>query len=143
MLAGYGQVPREVSDDHWVSDAGIEGFKQKENVRITQGKDAADELLDWDKTWLPPPIWEERAAMNSSWLPDYIRNDWLPSLKVVDIKFDMANEDFSLGRSTVDEAGELVKPVVHEDTLPGMLSRSFAKISEKARFRTLNQLTSP
>lgn len=120
MLATWGQAPHEFSSDHRISDDGVEEFKQKENVRGAQGKSVAEELLDWDKRWLPPPcVWEDRGGFDTSFIPEYIRDDWLPNLTPGLVHFDLATDDFRFGRSAIDEAGKLADPIVHEDTLPG------------------------
>ncbi|KAF4637883.1 hypothetical protein G7Y89_g188 [Cudoniella acicularis] len=51
--------------------------QHKAGVLWTQGKPAAEELLDWDGSWLPAPCdWEERTAHNTSYMRDLI-NEWL------------------------------------------------------------------
>jgi hypothetical protein len=142
MLERWGVVPRENFNtfDDRISDAGIEEFA-KENVRGTQGKDAAEELLDWDKTWLPPPcVWEDRGSFDTSFVPDYIRKDWQPNLTAGLVSFDMTAPDFKSGCSAVNNF-RLDAPIIHEYTIPGMLHISFTPLilleGESYRFWSL------
>lgn len=133
MLEGWGVAPAEYTSDmdDRISDDGVEECKHKENVRGIQGKDAAEELLNWDKTWLPPPcIWEDRGNFDTSFIPEYIRNDWLPSLAPGLVNFDLACDDFKSGRSAVNNV-KLDGPVIHPNTLRGMSNDSLAYFSCK------------
>jgi hypothetical protein len=123
MLEGWGSDFPEHSVNSFenkISDTGIEELS-KENVRGAQGKDAAEELLDWDKSWLPPPcVWEERGIFDTSFIPDYIRKDWQPNLAAGTVWFELDDPDFQLGRCIVNNK-QLDDPPIHPDTTPGTL----------------------
>jgi hypothetical protein len=122
VLEGWGSVFSDQSVNSFegkVSDSGIEEFS-KENVRGAQGKGAAEELLDWDKSWLPPPcVWEDRGAFDTSFIPDYIRKDWQPNLAAGSVWFELDDPDFQLGRCIVNNK-QLDVPLIHADTNAGM-----------------------
>lgn len=126
MLEKWGSAPYHKyadSFDDRISDTGVEECL-RETVRGTQGKDAAEELLDWDQSWLPPPCdWEDRANFDTSYIPDYIREDWQPNLPTGLVWFEPTDPKFRLGQCTVNNM-VLDDPLVHSDTFPGMFANT-------------------
>lgn len=122
LVRNTGWAPRVRSEDSFcgrISDAGVE--RQKENVRASQGMSAAEELLDWDKSWLPPPCdWEgDRYVLDLSFVPKYILEDWAPSVPCGPaLTVDISAEGFRLGRLPVNDR-VLGEEVIQPDCIPG------------------------
>jgi hypothetical protein len=122
LVRNTGWAPRVRSDDSFcgrISDDGVE--RQKENVRASQGMSAAEELLDWDKSWLPPPCdWEgDRYVLDLSFVPKYILEDWAPSVPCGPaLTVDTSAEGFRLGRLPVNDR-VLGEEVIQPDCIPG------------------------
>lgn len=93
--------------DDKVSDDGVE---QREVVRANQGKDAAQQLLDWDgKTWLPPPLdWENDRSFDSSFVPAYVR-EWATTVR---------GKSPPICERPIHDT-EFGEPIVHPHTIPG------------------------
>jgi hypothetical protein len=124
-------APRVRSEDSFcdrVSDTGVE--MKKENVRALQGRSAADELLNRDSEWYPCPLdWEySRYDLDLSFMPKYIREDWLPFVphgRAVTV--DTSTEGFRQGKLPVNDR-VLGKEVIQPDCIPG----EFYKLSPYA-----------
>lgn len=105
-----------LSDDHISED------RPREGVRATQGRSAAEELLDWDgKTWIPPPEdWEgDRPACNTVFLPAFLA-EWIGNCRKFPNRIlDTAAEEFK--NSVPVKAGHFGEVIEQPDSKPGML----------------------
>jgi hypothetical protein len=115
-------APRVRSEDSFcdrVSDTGVE--MKKENVRALQGRSAADELLNRDSEWYPCPLdWEyTRYDLDLSFMPKYIREDWLPFVpRGRAVTVDTSTESFRQGKLPVNDR-VLGKEIIQPDCIPG------------------------
>ncbi|KAF7937584.1 uncharacterized protein EAE98_001898 [Botrytis deweyae] len=101
------------------------GTESKEGVRLSETKDAILTLCDWDGTWCAPPIWEERGAFDSAYIPSYIR-EWsnnVSPVQPVTITIDTSAEGFRSGEYVVNNV-VLSKAPHHEPTIPDILNAS-------------------
>ena len=122
LLKNGGWTPRVHSEDSFcgkISDTGVE--MKKENVRASQGKDAADELLHRDHSYYPQvPEWDyARWALDPSFIPTYIHEDWLPLVphgRAVTV--DTSAEGFRQGKLPVNDR-VLGDEVIQPDCIPG------------------------
>ena len=122
LMKNGGWAPRVHSEDSFcgkVSDTGVE--MKKENVRASQGKDAADELLHRDHSYYPHiPEWDSaRWALDASFIPTYIQEDWLPLVphgRAVTV--DTSTESFRQGKLPVSDR-VLGEEVIQPDCIPG------------------------
>ncbi|KAI9646073.1 hypothetical protein NHQ30_005512 [Ciborinia camelliae] len=100
----------------------------KEGVRVTATQDANLILRDWDGSWCPPPIWEERGAFDAAYIPNYIQ-EWSslvsPERPVTTI-VDTSAEGFISGQDLVNNV-ILSKAPKHEPTIPDTLNSSNEK----------------
>ena len=105
-----------------VSEAQVSEDRPREGVRATQGKSAAEELLDWDgKTWIPPPVdWEEdRPGCNTIWVPQFLA-EWIENCAKFPNR--ILNTSVELFKSSVPaDADHFAEPIVQPDSKPGML----------------------
>lgn len=96
------------------------GTESKERVRLSETKDANLTLCDWDGKWCTPPIWEERGAFDSAYIPSYIC-EWsnnVSPVQPVTITIDTSAEGFRSGEFVVNNV-VLSKAPHHEPTIPG------------------------
>lgn len=106
------------SFDAKISEEGV-ATTSKENVRNAQGKDPAEELLDWDNSWRPAPCdWEDRANFDNSYMTAYIISDWQPNLPQGIVNFNLKDPNFETGRCPVKNL-DLEPEYEHEKTVPG------------------------
>ncbi|KAF7902027.1 uncharacterized protein EAF01_007325 [Botrytis porri] len=101
------------------------GTESKEGVRLSETKDANLTLCDWDGNWCTPPIWEERGAFDSAYIPSYIR-EWssnVSPVQPVTITIDISAEGFRSGEYFVNNV-VLSKAPHHEPTIPNILNAS-------------------
>ena len=93
----------------------------KEAIRATQGLDASNQLLDWDKKrWAPPPCdWEnDRARFDDSFIPDYIR-EWRADIPCgPSIQVDITADEFLNGKAPVSN-DSLINPIEQPGSIPG------------------------
>ncbi|TGO28877.1 hypothetical protein BPAE_0022g00520 [Botrytis paeoniae] len=104
--------------------AGI-GTESKEGVRLSETKDANLILRDWDGNWCTPPIWEERGAFDSAYIPSYI-HEWsnnVSPVQPVAITINTSAEGFRSGEYVVNNV-VLSKAPHHEPTIPDILNAS-------------------
>jgi hypothetical protein len=94
----------------------------KEGVRATQTQDAKIGLVDWDgKTWMPPPIWEERGVFDTGFISAYI-SEWAAAVARPTNVVDVSSEGFWSGESVINNY-VLAEAPSHDPTLPGKLQR--------------------
>ena len=106
------------SFDAKISDEGV-ATNGKEIVRNTQGKDPAEELLDWDNSWRPAPCdWEERKTFDTSYMNEYIVSDWQPNLPQGKVNFDLRDPYFISGKCPVKNF-DLESEYAHDITIAG------------------------
>ncbi|KAF5873836.1 putative acyl- n-acyltransferase protein [Botrytis fragariae] len=101
------------------------GTESKEGVRLSETKDANLILRDWDGNWCTPPIWEERGAFDSAYIPSYI-HEWsnnVSPVQPVTITIDTSAEGFRSGEYVVNNV-VLSKAPHHEPTIPDILNAS-------------------
>ncbi|KAK6601648.1 hypothetical protein H4I96_06989 [Botrytis cinerea] len=101
------------------------GTESKEGVRLSETKDANLILRDWDGSWCTPPIWEERGAFDSAYIPSYI-HEWsnnVSPVQPVTIAIDTSAEGFRSGEYHVNNV-ILSKAPCHEPTIPDILNAS-------------------
>ncbi|TVY19377.1 hypothetical protein LARI1_G002306 [Lachnellula arida] len=102
-----------LSDDHVSED------RPREGVRATQGRSAAEELLDWDgKTWIPPPVdWEDdRPGCNTLFLPAFLA-EWIGNCRKFPNRIlDTAAEEFK--KSVPVKAGHFAEVIEQPDSKP-------------------------
>ncbi|KAF7897460.1 hypothetical protein EAF00_005688 [Botryotinia globosa] len=101
------------------------GTESKEGVRLSETKDAILTLCDWDGEWCTPPIWEERGAFDSAYIPSYIR-EWsnnVSPVQPVTITIDTSAEGFRSGEFVVNNV-VLSKAPHHEPTIPDISNAS-------------------
>ncbi|KAJ8065702.1 hypothetical protein OCU04_006374 [Sclerotinia nivalis] len=109
----------------------------KEGVRVTATQEANLVLCDWDGSWCAPPIWEERGAFDSAYIPSYI-HEWsavVSPIQPVIITVDTSAEGFISGEDLVNNV-ILSKAPKHEPTIPDTLN---ASNEEKRRNQTAGQ----
>ncbi|KAH8595580.1 hypothetical protein B0O99DRAFT_150344 [Bisporella sp. PMI_857] len=136
----FGPAAGEKSDvfDDRVSDLYFSSHP-KENIRGTQGQDAAEELLDWDKSWRPPPCdWEDRMKYDNSYINRYIYEDWQPAVYPGDAKFGLTDPAFVSGAAPVSFL-TLAEPFAHEITIPEVEDDEL--IEKKRLFQTSESAT--
>ncbi|TGO35136.1 hypothetical protein BHYA_0169g00160 [Botrytis hyacinthi] len=112
----------DIGDKLKKADIGIES---KEGVRLSETKDANLTLCDWDGKWCTPPIWEERGAFDSAYIPSYIR-EWsnnVSPVQPVTITIDTSAEGFRSGEFVVNNV-VLSKAPHHEPTIPDIPNSS-------------------
>lgn len=121
LIQNGGWPARHRSGDSFcdkISDTGVE--TKKENVRASQGRDAADELRN-RSSWYPHiPDWEQKNwALDASYVPTYIEQDWLPSTTDwKDYPVDTNTEGFKLGKLPVNDR-VLGAEVIQPSCIPG------------------------
>ncbi|KAF7948841.1 hypothetical protein EAE96_008024 [Botrytis aclada] len=101
------------------------GTESKEGVRLSETTDANLILRDWDGNWCTPPIWEERGAFDSAYIPSYI-HEWSNSVSPVQpvtVTIDTSAEGFRSGEYVVNNI-ILSKAPHHEPTIPDTLNSS-------------------
>lgn len=61
-----------------ISEGIVSEDRPREGVRATQGRSAAEELLDWDGSMMPPPLdWDEgRPGFSTLWVPAFLA-EWI------------------------------------------------------------------
>lgn len=94
----------------------------KEGVRVTETQDANTILLDWDGSWCAPPIWEDRGAFDSTYVPSYI-SEWsamVSPVQPVTTTIDTSAEGFISGEYLVNNTIFSEAPK-HDETIPGKL----------------------
>ncbi|KAF7879163.1 hypothetical protein EAF04_000362 [Stromatinia cepivora] len=109
----------------------------KESVRVTATQEANLILCDWDGSWCAPPIWEERGAFDSAYIPSYI-HEWsavVSPIQPATITVDTSAEGFISGEDLVNNV-ILSKAPKHEPTIPDTLN---ASNEEKRRNQTAGQ----
>ncbi|CAD6456493.1 284cad9f-ae43-43d9-9a42-56d8d6e78cde [Sclerotinia trifoliorum] len=109
----------------------------KEGVRATATQEANLTLCDWDGSWCAPPIWEERGAFDSAYIPSYI-HEWsaaVSPIQPVIYTVDTSAEGFISGKDLVNNV-LLSKAPRHEPTIPDTLN---ASNEEKRRNQTAGQ----
>ncbi|APA10626.1 hypothetical protein SS1G_12541 [Sclerotinia sclerotiorum 1980 UF-70] len=109
----------------------------KEGVRVTATQEANLTLCDWDGSWCAPPIWEERGAFDSAYIPSYI-HEWsaaVSPIQPVISTVDTSAEGFISGKDFVNNV-LLSKAPKHEPTIPDTLN---ASNEEKRRNQTAGQ----
>jgi hypothetical protein len=103
-----------------ISDAQVSEDRPREGVRATQGRSAAEELLDWDgKTWIPPPVdWEEdRPGCNTLWVPEFLA-EWIGNCaKFPNRILNTSTEEFK--NSVPADRDHFAEPIVQPDSKPG------------------------
>jgi hypothetical protein len=121
LIQNSGWPARDRSGDSFcdkISDTGVE--TKKEKVRASQGRDAADELRN-RSSWYPHiPDWEQKNwALDASYVPTYIQQDWLPSTTDwKDYPVDTSTEGFKLGKLPVNDT-VLGTEVIQPSCIPG------------------------
>ncbi|PQE13182.1 acyl- n-acyltransferase protein [Rutstroemia sp. NJR-2017a BBW] len=89
----------------------------REGVRATQTQDARIGLVDWDgKTWMPPPIWEERGDFDTGFISAYI-TEWAAAVAPPSDLVDVSREEFLSGKSVVNNT-ILVEAPIHDPDIP-------------------------
>jgi len=105
------------SFDDKISNAGV----IKENIRASQGIDAAGELLDFDGSRLPAPVdWDGRKPFNNAYIAEYIK-EWSQEYARARPAIDTTRLEFLEGRHPIGEH-DLQAPFLHESTLGANLS---------------------
>jgi hypothetical protein len=123
LVTTTGFLPRDhsLNFEDQISDDGIFVQNSKEAIRATQGLDASNQLLDWDKKrWAPPPCdWEnDRARFDDSFIPDYIR-EWRADIPCgPSIQVDITADEFLNGKAPVSN-DSLINPIEQPDSIPG------------------------
>lgn len=123
LVTTTGFLPRDhsLNFEDQISDDGIFVRNSKEAIRATQGMDASNQLLDWDKKrWAPPPCdWEnDRAGFDGSFMPDYIR-EWRADIPCgPSIQVDITADEFLNGKAPVSN-DSLIDPIEQPDSIPG------------------------
>lgn len=94
--------------------------KFKEGVRLTATQDARVVLADWDGSWCPPPVWEERGTFDSEYMTSYIQewSDLVSPFQPIKNSVDVASEGFKSGKAVVNNF-LLFKAPRHDTTIPG------------------------
>ncbi|PQE03003.1 acyl- n-acyltransferase protein [Rutstroemia sp. NJR-2017a BVV2] len=112
-----------------ISDVGekpsnpIANIGAREGVRATQTQDARIGLVDWDgKTWMPPPIWEERGDFDTGFISAYI-TEWAAAVARPPDLVDVSSEEFWSGKSVVNNY-ILVEAPIHDPDLPDIKNSS-------------------
>lgn len=111
------QLDSDAFFDDKISNDGVE-FVTKESLRATQGKSAAEELLDWDGTRLPAVCdWDDRTAHDIGYMPKWIETEWVPRVPTgPSVMVDVTAEGFISGELPVIDCrfGEhILQPVAH------------------------------
>jgi hypothetical protein len=111
------QLGSDAFFDDKISNDGVE-FVTKESLRATQGKSAAEELLDWDGTRLPAVCdWDDRTAHDIGYMPKWIETEWVPCVPTgPSIMVDVTAEGFISGELPVIDGrfgAHILHPVAH------------------------------